>query len=197
VKIIEVIARLYEIFTVGVTGKSSFEFIPTDKTNKVVENFLLRFEERGIRRESLGLKFMYDYFCNAYNYWYQLDTRFSTIPIDWILGPKMLEKWDTKIEQYQYSYQEGLLKDTSVPDYHEVKAILFPPESRKEIIYSEELEKERFHNTDRGLLHCLLTTSLYSSKSDWCSSCTASDGCKDELKNRDKLLAIERGIIIV
>ena len=64
-------------------------------------------------------------------------------------------------------------------------------------IYSEteEFEKNRFKNTELGLVNCLNFTTLWHPKSSACNSCLYNNDCKEELKKKFvKLYNLRNGI---
>ena len=188
-----IIYGLYKIFSKGISSKP-FVWEPNDKSDKVVERFFERFQNRGVHRDSMGIVFLYDYFCDSYNCWTRGGEKMEAVPLNWIIGAKQLERWDNKIEEYKFSYSRGLLSKADIPTLTELKKEFREKEDRG-LDVSEEYDRQRFHNTAEGFVNCLLTTSLCSLKSGWCNSCTNREDCIEELKIRDKRTALLRGFI--
>ena len=171
-----------------------FTWTPNENTDKLVEKFFTRFEKRGVHRESMGIVFLYDYFCDSYNYWTNSGRELKNIPITWIIGEPQLYRWDNKCEEYKYSYTEGFLSKTKVPTLNELRSRLNITQ-RELVCTSEELDRQRFYNTSEGFLNCILTTSLYHSESKWCNACKFKEDCIEELKIRDRSTALRRGVL--
>jgi hypothetical protein len=175
-------------------GDSGFSWKSDDKTEKAVASFVERWRKRGVHEESLGVNFLYDYFCDTYNYWTDGGRNKRQVPLGWVIGEPQLSRWDNKIEEYKFSYTEQLFKNCNIPPISEVKRLLTPnTEPTKD--QSEEYERQRFFNSAEGMVNCLLTTTLYDSKSKWCPDCKYSQDCIEELKIRDKRTALRRGVL--
>jgi len=76
-----------------------------------------------------------------------------------------------------------------------VKEKILGNEQPREIDISEELSRGRLFNTPEGFRNCLISTSLSSPSSSFCSSCNYQAACITELKERDKSTALLRGYI--
>lgn len=191
-KINSEIYKLYEIFTKAFYGIDRFNYKKTTSSDKTIDNFLCLFEKKGIRRQSLGLNFLYDYFCYTYNYYLTMEITRKTVPLNWIIGKKMVCRWNDKIDQYRFLYGSELLKQRSIPSLFQVMEILEGPTEIEETPYHEEVERKRFYNTPDGFLNCILSTTLCDEKSKLCMSCDSKDECIDELKQRNRTLYIKR-----
>lgn len=185
---------LYELFSRGM-GDSSYSWKPNDKSEILVNNFIQRWEKRGVVRESLGINFLYNYFCDSYNFWTNSGENLRVIPLSWVIGEPQLKRWDKRIEEYVYSYTEGLLSHANIPTLTEIKKSIVVVEVKQEIDLSQEVERRRFFNTPEGFINCLLVTTLCDPRSKWCKDCTYSKDCIEELVIRDKRLALRRKFI--
>lgn len=172
-----------------------FTWKPTKESDKLVENFINRFIKRDIYPESLGINFLYDYFCDSYNFWTRSGRELQVVKLVQIIGEPQLRRWDSRYEEYKYSYTEGLLSHSKVPTLIEIKQKLAEDNEERGIDISEEYERQRFHNKPEGLPHCILSTSLCSPNSSWCSSCISKIECINELRLRDRRTALKRGYI--
>lgn len=150
------------------------------------------FEKKGIKRQSLGLNFLYDYFCYTYNYYLTLEITRKVVPFNWIVGKKMVKRWEDKIDQYRFLYSTELLSQRSIPTLFQIKELIEVSSEVEETPYHEEVERKRFLNTPDGFLNCILSTTLFDDKSKWCRRCHVKSDCKDELKQRNRTLYIKR-----
>jgi|SRR5690554_1106406 len=185
----ESILLLYQVFSSGIDKE--YTYTPNKTDDKTIQRFLDRWEKRGIMKESLGIRFLYSYFCDSYNFWTDGGRDLKTVPLNWILGEPQMGRWDRRIEQFKYSYEEGLLKHSNIPTLTDLLSV---NNTYSESI-SEEYERGRFHNLAEGFINCLLETSLYSNKSKWCESCRFADECKKELTIKSPDLALKRKVI--
>lgn len=189
-----IIYTLYEIFSKGVTNQP-FTWKPNENSDRLVENFLKRWEKRSVHRRSIGVVFLYDYFCDSYNLQTSSGRELRLVPLVQIIGEPQLKRWDNRYEDYQYSYREGFLTHATIPGLSIIKKQLNEDKDVRGPEIFEEYERQRFHNTPEGFINCLLSTSLCSENSKWCRSCSMQDDCIDELKIRDKRTALKRGYI--
>ena len=186
------IYKLYEIFTKAFYALDRFSYNKTKTSEDTIEKFFCLFEKSGVRRQSLGLNFFYDYFCYTYNYYLTLDITRKTVPLNWIVGKKMVGRWNDKIDQYRLLYGSELLKQRSIPTLFQVKEMLEGPNEIEETPYHEEIERKRFINTPNGFLNCILSTTLCDERSKVCRVCDYKGDCKDELKQRNRTLYVKR-----
>lgn len=188
-----IIYSLYEIFTKSVTGDGQ-KWTPNEADSKCVDRFIARWDKRGVKKESLGVGFLYDYFCDSYNMWTRKGEDLKLIPLNHIIGDPQLKRWDNRHKEYQYLYTVGFRSKVKIPSLTEMKMEIFPPVIREDNI-AEEYERQRFHNTAEGFMNCILITSMCDPKSKSCNICSSRDGCIEELKIRDKSTALKRGFI--
>lgn len=186
------IYSLYEVFTKAFYNLDRFSYQKSKTADATVEKFFLMFEKNGVKRQSLGVNFLYDYFCYTYNYYLTLDITRKTVPLNWIIGKKMVKRWNDKVDQYRYLYSTELLKERDIPTLFQVKEILEGPKKMESVPYHEEIERKRFFNTPDGFLNCILSTTLCDEGSEWCRECNSKDDCKDELKQRNRTLYVKR-----
>lgn len=187
-----IIYGLYEIFSKGVTN-TPITWTSNDKVERLTKNFIKEWESRGVHRKSLGVTFLYDYFCYAYNYWTNNGEEIKIIPLEWIIGKPQFKRWDIRHESYQFFYQRGFLSNVNIPRLSLIKRELGKGKDPRGHEIFEEYERQRFHNTPEGFINCLLSTSLVTEKSKWCNKCKMKEDCIDELKTRDKRTALKRG----
>lgn len=185
-----VIYHLYEVFQLGL-GADEFSFEPNPTTDKVVDRFIKRWEDNGIKEQSLGLTFLYDYFCDAYNCWTQMGEELKEIPLVQILGEPQYKRWKNRIEEYKWSYRIGILSKIDIPSLTEMK-VQFTKYPKRGLQIEEEYERERFHNQDKALDHCSISTTLVDPKSKWCTICIWRSQCIERLKHNDKKTAMRR-----
>ena len=183
---------LYESFNKCIDDK--FSWSPTEKTKESINRFIQRLDKRGVKVQSLGLSYLYDYFTYSFNFWTKDGEDLRCIPFNWIIGEPQYLRWINRSEHYHFYCRTGILSKVDLPKLSELKSVLYTDNIPK-LDYSEELEKERFFNTNEGFVNCILLTTLYSKSSKWCIRCKFKTGCKQELVARDSKLALSRGII--
>ena len=190
----DLIYTLYEIFSQGVTSEKVILNI-TPESEKLIENFISRWKKRRVEEDSLGIAFLYDYFCYSYDYWTENGKKPKLIPLSWTIGEPQLKRWDNRVESYQYLYSQGLLLNCKIPHLNTIKEKINNTSRETGLYLYEEYERQRFHNTDKGFVHCLLTISLCDERSKWCSSCKFKLECIDQLKKQDRTTALKRKFI--
>lgn len=187
------IYRLYEIFSSGISDKKP-EF-DTPETERALNSFIAAFAKKQIHEDSLGITFMYDYFCYAYGCLTIGGDNLRSIPLGWVLGAPQLKRWEEKPDSYQFLYREGFLSKVKIPPLSELKIQLRPKVERPLLDVSEEYEKQRFHSSADGFVNCLLLTTLYQPESKWCTGCSNKENCIEELKIRNPRVALKRKLI--
>lgn len=174
------IIGLYEKFYSKRYGNSSYKFIPTDRADKSISKFLDKAHKR-YKLETIGIKFLTRYFT------FQFDRLNETIKIKRyagksemggkiqiydIIGDRPLKLFINRNRSFDYKLErKSSFSGTLVVDHNLTSTST-----------SEELEKKRFLNTDRGLINCLEKTTLFYHKSVNCMLCTHKNDCKKLLK---------------
>lgn len=182
------IVNYYEFFYIKKYGNKSYKFSPTTKANESVQKFLEILNNR-YNLESVGPKFLSMYYSFHYK---RLDgmviKRFSSKDVSGrfqiydFIGAKSFNYWLKRDKNFDY------LLDQSVP----VKQP-FQFTGEIKIIKSEEIEKKRFFNSDRGVLNCIEKTTLYNHKSSNCTLCSFKTNCKEILRLNYKKIFKDRG----
>ena len=115
--------------------------------------------------KGVGEDWFFNYTIFQFAYYSNLKTHCSRVYLNWVYGPKALERWENRTEQQLfYSNQFKLQFKLSLP----LKTL----NSRSYFI----LERSRFQKKERQLLHCN-ELSLFSDD-QICKSCYYYDKCK-------------------
>lgn len=179
-EIIESTTFLFEYFFKKMTGWQKYKFSPSDNQKKQIESFIKLLHKK-YSLFSVGPDFLIDYFTFQFNYWSQLDTRFDNkVMFNWVVGKKAIERWDDKHKSWSY-FLTDFIKDKGID-----REVLFNKIAKKtdiSLMETSEVERRRFYNTDRGLLHCIETTPLYNSRSKLCILCKHKNDCKQLINN--------------
>lgn len=133
-----------------------------------VDKFLLKIDKiYGLK--TLGDWWAWTYLSFQFAYWSSKKTRFNgNIPVNWVLGDKAIERWNSKPESWYYYTNLFLAR------YEISRPVHYYKGSVNQLF---ELERKRFHNTDEGFLNCL-SFSEYSPKSVSCLTCKFRSKCK-------------------
>lgn len=176
-KIKEQTITLYQYFSCKIMRNSSFVFYPTQKQEKQIDNFLdLLHKKYG--KHSFSFDKLYEYFLYQFNYWHDKDTRFGrgNIMFDWVIGKKAFERYEEAIENKSIYYSTDILDKYFISKDDVVEIVDF--ENKPTIFNLEEVERQRYLNSDYGLFHCLSLTSGYTEKSEFCKICSNKFECQ-------------------
>lgn len=175
------IVRYYQYFYSKVYHYKDFIYSPNSRDKKVIENFISK-----IDNSSIGEDWLYNYFSFQFKYWSELKyKRFKGVVISYILGNKAIERFNDRPEEWYYLINQLTF------DFKLSRSDLYSNNIYKKdlliISLSEEQEKQRFNNLER-LANCILSTTLYNSKSKICILCSQAKTCKELLKDRYPLI---------
>lgn len=185
------VRQTYQEFIRKLWGKPTFVYDESDRDESCIDTFKnLLDKEYGL--ESIGRTFIYDYFCFQLDYWKNMETRFGKkIPIAWFIGKKAFERWKNNPEEdLWHAYQTAEEFGIHIGLIHTAGPVTFDVLELKE---SEETEKTRFHNTNKGMLNCIESTTLYNHRSPLCISCNFKKECKKLLESNYYRIWIKRG----
>lgn len=161
---------------------------------KAIENFIEKFKNE-FSVNFLQKDILDRYFEWSFNYW--LDKENSKygnkgIQIEWIISNASITRW----KQANKKYVTYILGKTIRKKFNYEKRKGYK-ENWDNIFLKinplEEIEKEKFHNTQKGYMNCSIFTTLYNHKSSNCLKCKYSINCKDNLKNEYPKLFKKRG----
>lgn len=175
---------------------SSFVFKPNKNEVKMTIKFI-KFLKEKYKKHELNTDLLIQYFeyqFSRYSGTYSYGYGKNKIMYSWVVGIKAIESWNSRdiskkwLVQYKLNNEVVLrLKKT----YKSKNNIL--RENKRlmnfvELSPVEEIEKQRFYNTELGFVHCYNTTTLYHQKSIWCSGCDNKDKCVELLEKDYKKL---------
>lgn len=190
------ICFLQEYFYQKISQNPNYSFEPSDRENQYILSFVTLLKKHfGDDLSSIGTKTLFGYFLFQYNSRYEQDTRFGkgTVMLNWIIGKKAFDKWVNRKETVMF-YEHRFL-DIYNASEEDFKSIYSPDiqENNIDLSYTEENDKQRFYNTERGLITCINTTTLYNHRSKWCLTCRSKTTCKKLLKSTLLQIYRERG----
>lgn len=178
---------LYEHFYSIKYGNSSYKFTPSTKADQEIDKFLFYLDQKH-KLISLGPVFLTRYFYFQFKRVENLVfKRFSSkdksgkIQIYDIIGKKAISYWEKRDTSF----------DFILPNYINVK--FDKKEDFKKVTIYEDIEKQRFFNTTRGLINCLDKTTLFDHKSSFCILCTMKNDCKKLLEKNYNKIYVSRG----
>ena len=166
------VIQLYELYYSKKYGNSSYKFKPTPKADLLIDKFITYLDNK-YNLVCLGQHFITKYF----NFQFlrvkdQQFKRFASknvagrVQIYDIVGAKAIEYWEKRNIEFDFLIDPYIQVEIELPEVH----------------ISEEIEKKRFYNTERGMVNCLEKTSLYNHKSQLCLLCKKKISCKKLLK---------------
>lgn len=148
--------------------------------------------------QSVGITWLVNYFDRQFQYWVYVDSggrmRYGlrALQLSWIIGDKAYKRHDVDLRHF---YSNNLTSEFRKKLKFSVLKEFFPKEKSPftELSITEESEKERFYNTDAGLLWCIQETDMYHHKSKLCTLCINAEGCKRVLKHNFPKIYTIRG----
>lgn len=160
------------------------------REDKLIENFLKRANQR--YRYSIGVNWLFDYLSFQFEYWQGLETHRNVSPT-WIFGKKAFERFENRKDSYQYFYEKNILEPYFISKIDFVNLFSEDEEPNAKTNKVEEIEKERFLNTQRGFIHCIQNTTMYNHYSSNCIKCVFKSDCKSILRQKMPEIANVRG----
>lgn len=162
----EQVIKLYEHLYQNVSGAGYFTYKPKERETKMIENFVSKLPE------SYGENWLYSFMTYQFSKYHDQKTRFGTgkVMIGWVIGEKALESFRSASEE-QLFYSEVFRAN------YKIENILKPT---PKVVFSDKYknaERNRFFNTDRGLIHCK-EMGLEWGKNKYCMTCKNSEYCK-------------------
>jgi len=163
----EKVIILHEYFTQVVFNNMNFEYKPKISSQSAIKNFVKRLSS------SHGDDWLFNYFNFHFSRYYKMKTRFEKqfIPINWIAGIKSFNHYKNATNEEKH-YAEIFKCDFEISN---------PLIKKNKIIILNStilnVERKRFYNTDRGLLHCK-ELKLYRELNINCMMCKNKNYCK-------------------
>ena len=156
---LRMVVDMFKEYIIQISGNTSFRFKNSDARVALIKGFIKKFNayyDSDFLSEDLLRVFM-DY---QFNFWYKHDSKYgkgTSIQIEWIIGDKALERWSSRTEKQKaktdYIIRKRFKKEVVLPESKKVKKKV-SEEMRKLLISLkdyEEKDKEKFHNSSKGL----------------------------------------------
>lgn len=171
---------------------------------KVMETYL-NYLDKIYGFGQINAMFLLNYIEYQFYYWHEFDDyRFGKgkIPINWVFGKKAFERYesikDTDWNNFKFKRLEKLDIGAKILVKYNVLGSTgdFRRDFNEMVVSSnpvEEMEKERFHNTEQGFEWCKIQTTLYNHKSHNCVVCDFREECKKILAVNYPKLNKKRG----
>jgi len=161
------VEKLYEKFFRLTSKKQDFIFQSSSKEKKMIENFLAKLDE------TANEEWLFDFLLFGFSRYADLETRYGKglVQLSWVIGQKAIDTFKKRTEEQLY-YTQKFKEEYGINK-----------EVKKEKPFNESFlnrEKQRFYNTERGLLHCkeMLFTP---NESNSCLNCKFKEECKTEI----------------
>lgn len=181
-KELRLVIDTFKFYYSKVSNISNYVFKNSDSRIKVINDFIIEFKNitKSTFLQEIILNSYFDY---QFNYWYKRNTKYGKgigIQIEWIIGKKALNRWIKEDKKYlNYKIRKNLKTDVNLNKKTKVSKNL---KNFTKIVDHEEIQKQKYLNTEFGLEMCILFTTLYNHKSNNCLKCANSDKCKMYLK---------------
>lgn len=131
---------------------SGFQLYEMNLENELTKKHILSFHSllQEKYRGSIDEDFLLNFIVFQFRIYENANTRLGRgkVYVNWILGKKALQRWEKKPENWLYWNNIFIKK-------HSIK-IKMPKveENLPSIKFTEHIERKRFYNQERGLIHC-------------------------------------------
>jgi hypothetical protein len=177
---IEEIIKFYEYFYKKLSGDFNYIYRLSKKDKIIIENFLKLFEKNGVKKESLGKEFWFNYFSFQFEYWRTKYTYLgkNKVLLSWIIGIEAYKRWINKSKNWKWFSDNNLIKLFNIN-----KSDLIPKNQNKKNFEidrqnQENLKKQFEQKGENKLGLCLLYTDLFYNSSKICLSCKDKIDCE-------------------
>jgi len=160
----------------------------TISNDDVIVDWLIELHKK-INLNSISSNWIYNYLIFQFDYWHSKQVRHGNkMSIKKIFAKKSLERYFNRSRNYSwYNAKKNLAKF----NINEIILKIFESRRREQNNY-DDIERARYHNTDKGLANCIEQTTLYDNRSQWCLVCKHAKVCKKLLQQNYKALYIDR-----
>ena len=165
------IKEIYEEVYRKFSNEKMFELnMENDRTRKYLLNFYNVFNKQ--YGESVDENLILNFIVLQFRCYEHAKTRFGKnhIYLNWILGKKALSRWERKKDSWLY-WNDEFIKRYNID---RPKQICVNNEEGKN--FFNNIERRRFYNTERGLLHCV-ELDLFDRYNKKCIHCRFKDIC--------------------
>lgn len=192
--------KFHEKFYGAVNKLDDFVFTATRTEHQMMFKFIeLVNSQYGLR--NVDELWFFNYVESNWNYYFdKKGMKFGkmSIQLNWIFGEKAFIRY-VQIKEIDDNYFSKCRKiniDLGLnifPTITDLKGKNFYDLNIRSAVFSEDIERRRFHNTPEGFYWCSSNTSLYNHKSSFCAVCRFNQDCKKRLKQSSPNVFKSRG----
>lgn len=164
----EILSKLYK----GIGQDKVFQ---KQKENKVFISFLSKLYKH-FGQQTIGPQFLWTFLTYNMDCLFGRKTQFgSMVMLNWILSEKSIERWEKRNTENGDYFISKFLVDHCIE-----RSVYYDKIDLEDI---EELERERYFNTDLGFITCQSLAS-YNELSENCQKCNFKEECRNEKDNK-------------
>lgn len=164
-----------------------------DSAMSTITDFLLQVH-RDIGLQGVGSNFLYDYLVYQFDYWIDKNVTFGDkTSINRIYSVESWKRYLSRFENFSWYNARCRMSAYNISTAILDQFIIHIPIDNCAINQAEEREKQRFHQQEKGLAHCIDSTTLYNHKSVLCMRCPFKNTCKSLLKETYFAIYMDRG----
>lgn len=143
-------------------------------------------------QQRIDRDYLFDYCAYQFDWILKKNPRYNEtrVPFHQVFSKTSIDRWLDVDEGYMY-YISSELHEKGIKREDVVKVHVHS-RTPIELIEVEEIEKQRFHNSERGFAHCLLFTTLYNPKSISCLRCSYNIECQELQKKKSPAVWYDR-----
>lgn len=184
-QLFEASIKVYEEFYKQVGVKSDFRFKPR-KSDYITTIKFVKSMDAQYKLDQIDIDFLIDYVKFQFsNYVGKSYNKYGSnaIMYQWIFGEKAFKRWMERTVKNKWIVRVRL-KDSIVLDLRKAFRTKEREQKLKETYNNlvniqpyEEAQKEIYYNTDKGFAHCVMLTTLYNKRSNFCKRCINKEDC--------------------
>lgn len=174
------IIKFYTYFYKKRYNSISYKFKPSEKATKTISTFI-KLLDKHYSLTMIGEEFLWRYFIYQMNYWRnaELVAFHGQFRIEYIIGTKAFKRFidSAKDDHWVIDRSDVIV----LYGFRKSDLIKLKTDNTYKGDF-EEKNKLKFHNTNKGLYHCIITTTLYNPEHNSCKICIFKEDCKKILK---------------
>lgn len=148
----------------------------TPKIHSMLEAFMNLLTERYGSLERLGENFLWQYYVFQFKYWKNIEeVRSKRIDLSYVIGKRALERYLERDQEFDWQIGQ----DSNAYDRNDFRETIGYQEKVESVIFdSDDIYREQYFNQELGLSNCIVSTTLYNGKSEFCKKCNYVEDCK-------------------
>jgi len=156
--------------------------------DNLIVDFLIEVHKK-INLNSISAEWIYNYLIFQFDYWKSKNVHHGNrMSAKKIFAKKSLQRYFSRSDKFNWYNAKLSLKQFDIGD-----DILYQFRKKQQSSTTyDDIERVRFHNTNKGFANCIEMTTLYDKRSGLCQTCRFRKQCKELLRQNYKAIYIDR-----